>query len=353
MVILLILRRFFHIIQTTLSKILVTGAAGFIGFHLANRLLNEGWEVVGLDNLNDYYDVSLKEARLNILKTHSQFLFEKVNLEDKKEVNRVFDQYSFDYVVNLAAQAGVRYSLENPHCYIHTNVEGFLNILEGCRNYPVKHLVYASSSSVYGANKNMPFSVEDNVDHPLALYAATKKCNELMAHAYASLYNIPATGLRFFSVYGPWGRPDMALYMFTKSIIEGTPIKVFNNGVMSRDFTYVDDIVEGVYRLIVKPATPNNSWDPVHPDTATSYAPYRLYNIGHGVPVELNRFIDLIELYVGKKAIRINYPLQPGDVSLNHCDIAALKDAVGYVPKVCVEDGIRSFVNWFMTYYKA
>ncbi len=334
-----------------MNKILITGAAGFIGFHLANRLLKEGWDVVGLDNLNDYYDVSLKEARLEILKSYQRFQFEKINLEDKAAMERVFSTYTFDYVVNLAAQAGVRYSLENPHCYLHTNIEGFLNILEGCRKYPVKHLVYASSSSVYGANKNMPFSVDHNVDHPLALYAATKKCNELMAHAYASLYNIPSTGLRFFSVYGPWGRPDMALFIFTKSIVEGTPIKVFNNGEMSRDFTYIDDIVEGIYRCILQPAAPNDTWDATNPDVATSYAPYRLYNIGHGVPVPLNRFIDLIELYVGKKAIREYYPLQPGDISLNHCDIAALKDAVGYVPEVRVEDGIRSFVNWFKTYY--
>jgi len=345
------LRRFLHITQTTLSKILVTGAAGFIGFHLANRLLNEGWEVVGLDNLNDYYDVSLKEARLNILKSQGQFHFEKVNLEDQRAVNRVFEQYRFDYAVNLAAQAGVRYSLENPHCYIHTNVEGFLNILEGCRNYPVKHLVYASSSSVYGANKNMPFSVDDNVDHPLALYAATKKCNELMAHAYASLYNIPTTGLRFFSVYGPWGRPDMALFIFTKSILEGTPIKVFNNGVMSRDFTYVDDIVEGIFRIITMPALPDKDWDALNPAVATSYAPYRLYNIGHGEPVDLNLFIELIEQNVGKKAVRENYPIQPGDITLNHCDISGLKEAIGYSPATRIDSGVKEFVDWYKNYY--
>ncbi|MDZ7605316.1 MAG: NAD-dependent epimerase [Cyclobacteriaceae bacterium] len=334
-----------------MSKILVTGAAGFIGFHLANRLLKDGWEVVGLDNLNDYYDVSLKESRLEILKTFSNFAFEKVNLEDNANIDHIFKSNNFEYVINLAAQAGVRYSLENPHCYVQTNIQGFLNILEGCRNYPVKHLVYASSSSVYGANKKMPLSVNDNVDHPLALYAATKKCNELMAHSYASLYNIASTGLRFFSVYGPWGRPDMALFLFTKSIVDGTPIKVFNNGEMSRDFTYIDDIVEGIYRIIKNPATPNLNWDPEMPDVSSSYAPYRIYNIGHGKPVELNRFIELIEQNLGKKAIRENYPMQPGDIPLNHCDIAALKDAVVYVPEVRVEDGIRSFVSWFRTYY--
>ena len=346
------MRTVFEHRTTTLSKILVTGAAGFIGFHLTKRLLDENWEVTGLDNLNDYYDVDLKSARLKILNNESNFSFRKVNLEDKDGIEAVFEKGNFDYVVNLAAQAGVRYSLENPHCYIHSNVEGFLNILEGCRKYPVKHLVYASSSSVYGANKNMPFSVDHNVDHPMALYAATKKSNELMAHAYASLYNIPSTGLRFFSVYGPWGRPDMALFIFTKAIFEGTPIKVFNNGNMSRDFTYIDDIVEGVYRLVTRPAEPNNDWDPTNPDVATSYAPYRIYNIGHGQPVELRTFIELIESNVGRKAIKENYPIQPGDITLNHCDISGLKLAVGYTPSTTVETGIKEFVDWYRTFYQ-
>ena len=335
-----------------MNKILVTGAAGFIGFHLANRLLKEDWEVVGIDNLNDYYDVDLKNARLDILQKSENFNFHKVSLEDKEEVKKVFEIEKPEYVVNLAAQAGVRYSLTNPHAYTSSNIEGFLNILEGCRHNGVKHLIYASSSSVYGANKNMPFSVGDNVDHPVSLYAATKKANELMAHTYSHLYNIPTTGLRFFTVYGPWGRPDMALFLFTKAILAGKPIDVFNHGMMKRDFTYIDDIVEGIYRLINHIPKPNNSWDALNPDPSFSKAPYKVFNIGNNQPVELNYFIESIEKALGKKAIKNLLPLQPGDVVETYANVDHLKDEVGFKPDTKIEDGIQSFVDWYRDYYK-
>ena len=335
-----------------MNKILVTGAAGFIGFHLANRLLKEDWEVVGIDNLNDYYDVDLKNARLDILQKSENFNFHKVSLEDKEEVKKVFEIEKSEYVVNLAAQAGVRYSLTNPHAYTSSNIEGFLNILEGCRHNGVKHLIYASSSSVYGANKNMPFSVGDNVDHPVSLYAATKKANELMAHTYSHLYNIPTTGLRFFTVYGPWGRPDMALFLFTKAILEEKPIDVFNHGMMKRDFTYIDDIVEGIYRLINHIPKPNNSWDALNPDPSFSKAPYKVFNIGNNQPVELNYFIESIEKALGKKAIKNLLPLQPGDVVETYANVDHLKDEVGFKPDTKIEKGIQSFVDWYRDYNK-
>ena len=335
-----------------MNKILVTGAAGFIGFHLANRLLKEDWEVVGIDNLNDYYDVDLKNARLDILQKSENFKLHKVSLENLEEVKNVFEVEKPEYVVNLAAQAGVRYSLTNPHAYTSSNIEGFLNILEGCRHNGVKHLIYASSSSVYGANKNMPFSVGDNVDHPVSLYAATKKANELMAHTYSHLYNIPTTGLRFFTVYGPWGRPDMALFLFTKAILEEKPIDVFNHGMMKRDFTYIDDIVEGIYRLINHIPKPNNSWDALNPDPSFSKAPYKVFNIGNNQPVELNYFIESIEKALGKKAIKNLLPLQPGDVVETYANVDHLKDEVGFKPDTKIEDGIQSFVDWYRDYYK-
>ncbi len=334
-------------------KMLVTGAAGFIGFHLSKRLLDEGYEVVGLDNLNDYYDVNLKEARLNILLQYDKFIFEKAGLEDRKEIESVFSKYEFSKVINLAAQAGVRYSIENPHAYINSNVVGFLNILEGCRHNNVSHLIYASSSSVYGANKTIPFSVHHNVDHPLSLYAASKKSNELMAHTYSSLYNLPTTGLRFFSVYGPWGRPDMALYLFAKNIVNGETIEIFNNGDMQRDFTYIDDIVENVFRLIERPpAKPNENWSGKNPDTGTSYCPYRVYNIGNSAPVELMRFVELIEEKLGKKANKKMMPMQKGDVKVNYADVSDLTEVTGFKPNTDIEKGIEEFVNWFKQYHK-
>ena len=335
-----------------LNKILITGAAGFIGFHLSNRLLKEGWDVVGIDNLNDYYDVNLKKSRLDILQKSENFKVYKVSMEDREEVEKVFEVEKPEFVINLAAQAGVRYSLTNPHAYTSSNVEGFLNILEGCRHFGVKHLIYASSSSVYGANKKMPFSVGNNVDHPVSLYAATKKANELMAHTYSHLYNIPTTGLRFFTVYGPWGRPDMALFLFTKAILEGLPIDVFNHGRMKRDFTYVDDIVEGVFRLINHIPEVNNSWDALNPDPSYSKAPYKIFNIGNNQPVELNYFIESIEKALGKKAIKNLLPLQPGDVEETYANIDHLKNEVGFKPDTKIGDGIQSFVDWYKDYYK-
>jgi len=304
-----------------LNKILVTGAAGFIGFHLSDRLLKEGWHVIGLDNINNYYDVNLKLGRLEILQKSKNFSFHQISLEDQKSINAIFLKSKPEYVVNLAAQAGVRYSLTHPHTYISSNIVGFLNILESCRHHGVKHLIYASSSSVYGANKQMPFSVGNNVDHPVSLYAASKKANELMAHTYAHLYTIPTTGLRFFTVYGPWGRPDMALFIFTKAILEGRPIDVFNHGKMKRDFTYINDIVEGIYRLIDHIPQSNNDWDPYTPDPSFSNAPYRVYNIGNNQPVELNQFIAFIEKATGKKAIKNLLPLQPGDVVETYANV--------------------------------
>lgn len=328
--------------------ILVTGAAGFIGYHLSEKLLARGDTVTGLDNLNDYYDVSLKEARLDRLKTQAAFSFIRADLQDHAAMEALFAQNSFDAVINLAAQAGVRYSLENPHAYIESNIVGFTNILECCRHHKIGHLVYASSSSVYGMNGSMPFSVHDNVDHPISLYAATKKANELMAHTYSHLYNIPTTGLRFFTVYGPWGRPDMALFLFTKAILTGEPIKVFNNGNMQRDFTYIDDIVEGIIRVTDKPATPNPDWDASSPDPGTSSAPYRLYNIGNNNPVSLMDFIGAIENAIGKTAEKEFLPMQPGDVAATYADIDALVEAVDYHPQTPVQDGINNFIAWYM-----
>lgn len=336
-------------------KILVTGAAGFIGYHVTLQLLARGDEVVGLDNLNDYYDVSLKESRLNNLQNtkHAKaFAFVKADISDQEAVEAVFEKHKFTKVINLAAQAGVRYSLENPHAYIDSNIVGFTNILEGCRHHQVEHLVYASSSSVYGANENMPFSVHHNVDHPLSLYAATKKANELMAHTYSNLYDLPTTGLRFFTVYGPWGRPDMALFLFTKAILEGKPIDVFNYGKHRRDFTFIDDIVEGVIRTMDHTAERNDSWQASHPDPATSKAPYRLYNIGSNNPVELMRYIEILEKNLGKVAEKNLLPLQPGDVPATFADVDALIEDVGYKPATPIENGIEKFVNWYKDYYK-
>ncbi|QDY44838.1 NAD-dependent epimerase [Planococcus glaciei] len=334
-----------------MKKILVTGAAGFIGSHLSSRLLIDGYEVIGIDNLNDYYDVSLKESRLALLQGSSNFIFEKVSLEDKYAMDRIFSTYKPEVVINLAAQAGVRYSLENPHAYIEANILGFTNILEGSRHHKVKHLIYASSSSVYGANTSLPFSVHDNVDHPMSLYAATKKANELMAHTYSQLYAIPTTGLRFFTVYGPWGRPDMALFMFTKSIIDGKPINVFNNGKMMRDFTFVDDIVESISRLVEKPAQANIEWSGENPDPGTSYAPYKIYNIGNNNPVNLMDFIEAIEEKVGKKAIKNYMPLQAGDVPATYADVVDLYRDIDFQPQTNIKDGVGKFVDWYIEYY--
>jgi UDP-glucuronate 4-epimerase len=334
------------------KRVLVTGAAGFIGFHLSKKLCMEGWNVTGLDNLNNYYDVNLKQSRLEQLTSEKSFSFCKIDLTDKESLNNLFKKESFDYVVNLAAQAGVRYSLTNPHAYIESNIHGFLNILEACRHYPVKHLVYASSSSVYGANTAIPFSVHHNVDHPLSLYAATKKANELMAHTYSNLYNIPTTGLRFFTVYGPWGRPDMAAFLFTKAILEGKPIDVYNNGDMKRDFTFIDDIVEGVKRIITKIPSPNPKWNGDNPDTATSFAPYRLYNIGNNQPVELMNFINLLEEHLGRKAVKNLMPMQPGDVYSTYADVDDLMNDVGFKPKTDIREGLKEFVSWYRSYYK-
>jgi UDP-glucuronate 4-epimerase len=333
------------------KKILVTGAAGFIGFHLCKRLLDDGSTVIGLDNLNDYYDVKLKTARLAQLQGEKDFTFVKVSLEDRASIAELFAREHFDVVVNLAAQAGVRYSLINPHAYIDSNIVGFLNVLEGCRHTNVKHLVFASSSSVYGANTKMPFSVHHNVDHPVSLYAATKKANELMAHTYASLYNLPCTGLRFFTVYGPWGRPDMALFLFTKAILEGKPIDVFNYGKMRRDFTYISDIIEGVVRVMQRMPRSSPDWSGSNPDSATSYAPYRLYNIGNNNPVELMRFIEALEDVLGKKAEKNLLPIQAGDVPATYADVDDLTHDVGFKPSTSIEDGITEFVTWYRQYY--
>jgi UDP-glucuronate 4-epimerase len=334
-----------------MSKILVTGAAGFIGFHLCERLLRRGDKVVGLDNLNDYYDVRLKHDRLKQLEGHPGFRFVEASLEDRSTMEKLFCDERFDKVVNLAAQAGVRYSLKNPHAYIDSNIIGFMNILEGCRHNNVQHLVYASSSSVYGANTRMPFSVHHNVDHPVSLYAATKKSNELMAHTYSSLYGIPTTGLRFFTVYGPWGRPDMALFLFTKAILEGKAIDVFNHGKMQRDFTYIDDIVEGVIRVADTIPAPSPSWRGDQPDPGTSYAPYRLYNIGNNNPVELMRFIEVLEECLGKKAGKNLLPIQAGDVPSTYADVDDLMRDVGFKPATSIEEGIGRFVEWYREYY--
>ncbi|MEH6584238.1 MAG: NAD-dependent epimerase [Halioglobus sp.] len=330
--------------------VLITGAAGFIGFHVAQKLLARGDTVTGLDNLNDYYAVSLKEARLKQLQDQPKFRFVRAGLEDRAALDTLFTDNTFDAVVNLAAQAGVRYSLENPQAYIDSNIVGFTNILECCRHHSIGHLVYASSSSVYGMNESMPFSVHDNVDHPISLYAASKKSNELMAHTYSHLFNLPTTGLRFFTVYGPWGRPDMALFLFTKAILAGDPIKVFNNGQMQRDFTYIDDIVEGVVRVMDKPATPNPDWSGLTPDPGTSSAPYRLFNIGNNNPVSLMDFIAAIEKALGKKAEKLMLPMQPGDVAATYANIEDLIDAVDYHPQTPVQEGIDNFIAWYMAH---
>ncbi len=334
-----------------MSKILVTGAAGFIGFHLCKRLLADGNLVIGIDNLNDYYDASLKQARLNQLELFPNFLFKKIGLEEREHLYLLFVSEKFDSVINLAAQAGVRYSLENPYTYIDSNINGFINILEGCRHNDIKHLVYASSSSVYGANTTIPFSEHHNVDHPVSLYAATKKANELMAHSYSSLYGIPTTGLRFFTVYGPWGRPDMAYFSFTKAVLEGSQINVFNQGDMKRDFTYVDDIVEGLVRVIDKVPTGNTNWNGAEPDPGSSYAPYRIYNIGNNQPVDLLRFIEVLEGCIGQKALINLLPIQPGDVPVTFADVDMLMNDVGFKPATTIEDGIRRFVEWYRGYY--
>jgi len=333
-------------------KILVTGAAGFIGSVTARKLLERGETVVGLDNFNTYYDVTLKEARASLLDGFDRFTMHRLDLADRAGMERLFAEEKFDRVVHLAAQAGVRYSIENPHSYIDSNIVGTLHVLEGCRHNKVEHLVYASSSSVYGANTAMPFSIHQNVDHPLALYGATKKANELMAHTYSNLYNLPTTGLRFFTVYGPYGRPDMALFMFTRNILEGKPIDVFNYGNHRRDFTYVDDIVEGVIRTMDHVAEPNEAWDSDHPDPGTSRAPYRLYNIGNQQPVELMRYIEVIEECVGKKAEKNLLPLQPGDVPDTYADAEDLALDVGYKPSTPIETGVRNFVDWYIDYYQ-
>jgi UDP-glucuronate 4-epimerase len=335
-----------------MAKILVTGAAGFIGFHTATRLLERGDTVVGVDSLSDYYDVALKEARLVQLRDRPGFRFEHLDVADRERMAALFARERFDRVVHLAAQAGVRYSLINPHAYIDANVVGFLNILEGCRHNPVEHLVYASSSSVYGASTQMPFAVHDNVDHPVSLYAATKKANELMAHCYSHLYRIPTTGLRFFTVYGPWGRPDMALFLFTKAILEGREIDVFNHGRMQRDFTYIDDIVEGVIRVTDTTATPNAQWSGDAPDPATSKAPYRLYNIGNNSPVQLGHMIEVLEDALGRKAKKRLLDMQPGDVAATYADVDDLERAVGFRPATSIEDGVRRFVDWYMSYHR-
>lgn len=334
-----------------MSSILVTGAAGFIGFHLCRHLLAAGETVFGLDNLNDYYDVRLKQARIDQLAAYPEFRFQRLSMCDRDGVNHLFDADRPEFVVNLAAQAGVRYSLTHPHAYLDSNVTGFLNILEACRHTAVRHLVFASSSSVYGANTQMPFSVHQGVDHPLSLYAATKKANELMAHSYAHLYGLPCTGLRFFTVYGPWGRPDMALMIFTRAILAGQPIDVFNEGRMLRDFTYIDDIVEGVARVIGHIAQPNAAWSGLAPDPASSRAPYRLYNIGNNQPVELLHLIETLEKCLGKQAIKNLLPMQPGDVPQTYADVSDLEREVGFKPSTPIEVGVSRFVDWYREYY--
>ena len=332
-------------------KILLTGAAGFIGMHTALRLLARGDEVVGVDNLNDYYDVGLKLARLERLQAHRNFSFHRLSVEDRDGMASLFAKEQPQRVIHLAAQAGVRYSLTNPHAYIDANLQGFLNVLEGCRQHAVGHLAYASSSSVYGGNAALPFSEHHNVDHPVSLYAATKKANELMAHTYSHLFRLPTTGLRFFTVYGPWGRPDMALFLFTRAILEGRPIDVFNNGQMVRDFTYIDDIVEGVLRVVDKPATPAQDFDPKDPDPATSNAPYRVFNIGNSQPTPLMDYIHALEKALGMEAKKNYLPMQPGDVAATSADTAELQAWVGFKPCTPVEEGVRRFVDWYRRHY--
>ena len=332
-------------------KILVTGAVGFIGMHSSTRLLMRGNKVVGIDNLNDYYDVSLKRARLNTLIQNPSFTFHQIDIADLEAMKQIFLKEKPDIVINLAAQAGVRYSLTNPHAYIEANIQGFMNILECCRHNKIKNLVYASSSSVYGGNKKMPFNEHHNIDHPVSLYAATKKANELMAHTYSHLYRLPTTGLRFFTVYGPWGRPDMALFLFTKAMLNGNAINVFNNGEMIRDFTYVDDIVEGIIRIVDKPATPNNSFDPLTPDPATSDAPYRVFNIGNGNPISLMDYIHALEVSLGIKAKINMMPIQPGDVPATSADTNELSKWIDFQPNTPVKIGVQKFVDWYLSFY--
>ncbi len=349
------------------QKILVTGAAGFIGFHLTQKLIDRGDKVVGLDNINDYYDVRLKHNRLAATgidtadiaygisaqsKTYASYSFLQLNIEDREGISRLFEEQEFDVVCNLAAQAGVRYSLTNPYAYIESNIAGFTTLLESCRHNGIKHLVYASSSSVYGLNEHMPFSTHHNVDHPASIYAASKKSNELMAHSYSHLYNIPTTGLRFFTVYGPWGRPDMALFMFTKAIIDNKPIDVFNHGKMERDFTYIDDITEGVIKIMDKPPRGNMDWDAVNPDPSSSMAPYKIYNIGNNNPVKLMDFIEAIEENLGKKAKKNMLPSQPGDVPATWASVDDLIEETGYKPDTPVKEGIKKFIEWYRRYYK-
>ena len=334
------------------DTVLVTGAAGFIGFHVAQHLLKEGRHVVGIDNLNSYYDPRLKEARLELLKAQPGFSFLKLDLADRAAVKALFAQHRFPAVIHLAAQAGVRYSLENPHAYVDANLEGFINILEGCRHHGCEHLLFASSSSVYGANTKLPFSVKDNVDHPISLYAATKKANELMAHSYSHLYRLPATGLRFFTVYGPWGRPDMAMFIFAKAILAGQPVRLFNHGRMRRDFTYVDDVVQAVVRLVGRPPKGNPDWEGNRPDPATSRAPWVVYNIGNNHPEELTHVISLLEQEFGRTALKEMLPMQPGDVEATYADVADLERDIGFRPATPIEDGIARFAKWYRDYHR-
>ncbi|MDC0992846.1 NAD-dependent epimerase [Alphaproteobacteria bacterium] len=333
-------------------KTLITGVAGFIGMHCAVRSLERGDNVVGVDNINDYYDVSLKQARLARLQPHLKFTFHKLDISDRNAMADLFAFHKPDRVIHLAAQAGVRYSLTNPYAYIDANLQGFMNILEGCRHHQIKHLVYASSSSVYGGNETMPFSEHDNIDHPLSLYAVTKKANELMAHTYSHLYGLPTTGLRFFTVYGPWGRPDMALFLFADSMLKGIPIDVFNNGNMVRDFTYVDDVVEGVTRVLDKPATPVMNFDALHPDPATSTAPYRVFNIGNGSPTSLMSYIGALETALGVTAKKNFMPMQPGDVLATSADTSELGKWVGFEPNTTIAVGVQKFADWYLAHYK-
>jgi UDP-glucuronate 4-epimerase len=332
-------------------KVLVTGAAGFIGMHVSVALTTRGHEVIGLDNMNDYYDISLKEARVRQLRHFDNFTFERADVALQADVKSIFARHAPDRVIHLAAQAGVRYSLINPDAYVKSNLTGFVNILEACRHSACEHLVYASSSSVYGGNEKLPYSEHDNVDHPVSLYAATKKSNELMAHTYSHLFGLPTTGVRFFTVYGPWGRPDMALFLFSRAIIEGKPIEVFNHGRMQRDFTYIDDIVEGIVRVTDRPAQPDQNFDPLKPDPATSNVPYRLYNIGNHRPVSLMDYIEALEMALGRKAQKKFLPIQPGDVPATHADTTLLRRDTGFAPSTSVHDGINKFVEWFRSYY--
>lgn len=334
------------------EKVLVTGGAGFIGFHLSQYLLDKGFIVVGIDNLNDYYDVKLKYGRLELLKKRENYTFYKMDLKDKEDIDNLFATEKFDYVINLAAQAGVRYSLINPYAYLDSNLTGFLNILEACRHNPVKHLLYASSSSVYGGNKVAPFSTEHQVDHPVSLYAATKKSNELMAHTYSHLYKIPTTGLRFFTVYGPWGRPDMAYFSFTQDILSGKPIKVFNYGKMERDFTYIDDIVEGIYRLLPLAPQANPEWDETTDKLSESFAPYKVYNIGNNQPVQLETFISVLEDKLGQRAEKNYMEMQQGDVVKTYADTTDLEQAINFKPKTTIEEGLGKYVEWYREFYQ-